>query len=167
MDLPHSQEQEFEIYTKGPFWAIFTQFGQNKNFHQRSVSLTFSPLWTSNSKVSEKNIKQFTSNDHLKNPVIWLVESFAPKNSRTRFFLDMSMVFSDFLQYGAHFRTFAAKANDQIMKYTKRPFLPLDKTRIFLKNLVDSLFHLYVLWRILQSHWSRASSLKTREPYFS
>ena len=61
----------------------------------------------------------FTSNDHLKNPAIWLVKSFKPTNSRTRFFLDMWMVTSNFLQYGAHFRTFSAKTNGSILKYNQ------------------------------------------------
>ena len=103
-------------------------------------------------KVSEKNIKWFTSNNHLKNPAIWLGKSFNPKKSRTRIFLDMWMVLSDSLQYGAHFRTFSAKSNEGNLKYNRkgpflgnfRHFLPnLGKMRIFPKKRALSLLSLY------------------------
>ena len=64
----------------------------------------------------------------------------------------MRMVSSDFLQYGAHFRTFSAKTNDRILKYNQKGpfvghfghFLPnLGQTRIFPKNRALSLLHVY------------------------
>ena len=78
--------------------------------------------------------------------------AFDPYNSRTRIFLDMWMVLSDFLQYGAHFRTFSAKSNEGNLKYIRKgpflsyfgPFLPnLGQMRIFPKNRAPSLFILY------------------------
>ena len=148
------QEQEFEIYTKRSIFGPFLpNLGKTGIFPQNLAHSHFHPYGLLTScKVSEKNIKRFTSNDHLKNPAIWLVESFEPKNSRTRFFLDIRMVLSDLLQYGAHFRRFSAKTNDRILKYNQKgpfldhfgPFLPnLGQTRVFPKNRALSLLSIH------------------------
>ena len=81
----------------GPFCPIWAK----REFSQENwLSLFYLYGLLTSCKVSEKNIKRFTSNDHLKNPAIWLVESFEPKNSRTRFFPDMGLVPSDVVPFG-------------------------------------------------------------------
>ena len=158
----------WNIYKRAIFGPFLPNLGKTRIFPKNLAHSLFHlyGLLTS-CKVSEKNIKRFTSNDHLKNPAIWLVESFEPKNSRTRVFLDMWMVLSDFLQYGAHFRIFSAKTNDRILKYNQKgpflgyfgPFLPnLGQTRVFPKNRALSLLSVY---RCLTSC---IISKKTNEP---
>ena len=158
----------WNIYKRSIFGPFLPNLGKTKIFPKNPAHSLFHlyGLLTS-CKVSEKNIERFTGNGHLKNPAIWLVESFEPKNLRTRFFLDTWMVLSDFLQYGAHFRTFSAKTNDRIMKYNQRRlfldhfghFLPnLGQTRIFPKNWALSLFCVY--WPLT----SYKKSKKTNEP---
>jgi hypothetical protein len=102
----------------GPFFPHLGKTGIFPKHLARSLFHLYGHL--TSCKVSEENIKRFTSNDHLRNPALRLVESFVPKNSRTRFFLDMWMVSSDFLQYGTYFRTFSAKTNRMNFKYIQR-----------------------------------------------
>ena len=119
-----SNDRNLKYNRKGPFWAIFAQFGQNRNFPQKSDSITFEPLWTCNFMQFQKKILNGS-------PVIsiWLIEwsdwprASKPKNSGLKILLDMWMDVSDFLQYGAHFGTFSAKSNDRNFKYNwKGPF---------------------------------------------
>ena len=61
------------------------------------------------------------------------------------------MVLSDFLQYGAHFRTFSPKSNEGNLKYIRKGpfelfwtlFTQFGPNGIFLKNLAPSFFSLY------------------------
>ena len=101
------------------------QFGQNLNFPQKSDSITFEPLCTSNFMQFQKKILNGS-------PVIsiWLIEwsdwprASKPKNSGLKILLDMWMDVSDFLQYdGAHFGTFSAKRNDRNLKYNRKCLL--------------------------------------------
>ena len=114
--------KRFQSYIKRSIFGSFLPNLGKTGIFPKNLAHSLFHLYglLSSCKISEKNIKRFTSNNHLKNPAIWLVKSFKLENSRTRIFLDMWMVSSDFLHYGAHFRTFSAKTNDRILKYNQK-----------------------------------------------
>jgi len=183
----------WNIIEKVHFGVFWPNLGKTIIFPKNpDLSIFYLYRLPTSCKVSEKKIKRFTCNNHLKNPAIWLAESFKPKNSRTRIFLDMWMVLPDFLQYEAHFRIFSAKSNDWNLKYNwKGPFFgyfgPIwakpefsPKIRIcHFFTFTDFQLHakfqkkrsngspVITIWKILQSDWPRASSPKSWEPEFS